>query len=91
MTLQCILGHRYARWGMIQEIPVWEYRGAFGVKPKALGNQPTTHRVYGDGKGGAVSRIESDLDYVLAGKVIEQRRACTNCGYTQIDKQRWSV
>lgn len=90
MTLQCILGHRYAHWHAIQEIPVWE-SGMGDLKPAALGNQPTTRNVYNNGNGGLVSRIEPDLDYRLAGKVLEQRRVCANCGYTQIDKQRWRV
>lgn len=89
MTLRCIFGHRYARWGMIQEIPVWD--SGLSLKPRALGNQPQTKQLYSDGKGGAVLRTEADIDYRLVGKVIEQRRVCDTCGYTQIDKQRWSV
>lgn len=91
MTLGCVLGHRYAHWHAVQEIPVWQYRGAFAPKPDALGNQPQTKNIYNDGHGGLVAKIETDLDYVLNGKVIEQRRICANCGYTQIDKQRWTV
>lgn len=91
MKLQCILSHRYAHWHAIQEIPVWQYRGAFSPKPEALGNQPMALNTYGNRISGFVSKIEPDLDYVLAGKVIEQRRVCANCGYTQIDKQRWTV
>lgn len=56
----------------------------------ALGNQPHERKTYSS-KAGLVERIEPDLDYVLAGKVIEQRRVCANCGYTKIDKQRWMV
>ena len=90
MALICLLRiHDFGGWTQVQELPLWRNTRAYGLL--ACGYQPTCHKVYSDGKGGFIDRIESDLNYLLVGKVIEQKRTCKLCYQTQARKQKWAV
>lgn len=73
--------HQFERWGRVFEVPVWQ--SGLSLKPRALGDRPMTKAVYHDGTK-FVSHVEPDLDYILAGKFVEQRRECARCGLTQV-------
>lgn len=87
MRLPCAIVHRkwLGPWRVAQEVPIWRGYGAF-----AAGSQPT-HFVIIYQTRGVRGRQEPDQTYVLAGKLIEQVRACAECGWVEYRWQRVTV
>ena len=91
MRLLCFLRlHAYGAWGHIQEIPIW--RTPYPDIRTALGNQPTKEQLYKKNNV-IVKEIEPNLDFLLVGKLTEQRCQCTRpgCGYTKVSYQRFKI
>lgn len=79
--------HSFSAWERVQELPIWRHKT---YDSKAVGYQPLERQLYRSG-GEVVARDEPDNAFRLSGKVIEQRRKCSICNYTEINKQTWSI
>lgn len=75
----CWLLHDWGPWRVTAEVPIWD--SGLSIDPRCLGKRP--EKLYRNGV------VAPDLDYVLTGKKIEQRRTCSRCGLTQIRATEW--
>ncbi len=88
--MTCLFRHKFGPWGKVQELPIW-LDDTVGRSRRAIGWQPIHVQTYIDPSGKLYGREAVNHDYKLVGKIIEQRRTCTRCSFTQIHKQTWSI
>jgi hypothetical protein len=83
--------HEFDPWGHAQELPIWDVRPGLTRGQRSIGYQPTERKLYQDMQGRQYEKVIADLDWILVGKVIEQRRSCRLCGFTELNKMEWGV
>lgn len=82
--------HRFGKWERIQELPLWHR--TFPTDNWAIGTQPQELRRYiNNTTKNEFSQWTNDENFRLVGKVVEQRRKCAVCDYTEVNMQQWRV
>lgn len=83
LSARCYI-HVRAKWELKAEIPLWHYAM---LHQWAAGNQPRVLCTYQRADKSTWSQYDPDLNYVLAGKLIEQTNTCPVCGFV---RHKWT-